>query len=312
MDTSTLLVVFLLVTVASLASHALSHWSFLRGARGMGWATTSIGTTMLLAAAAIVVLTFVFRGPLWRPNLGAEQQLQQRAAVASEETSARPLAATAVLSTADASTPGATASQPARPPGNRQEAEADASPFFVGDKQSALKAATTPSTREISPEPSRAFNADEPWAATRCVHVFNPDLSEPMRWKVENGCDVPVGIVLSFCSQSAQECGRNSPVWRYPSPPLIFPAQLQRPISLEEQTVYGHGVRYAACFVATSTATYLIGAPSEERALSSWRDQFEAARVSDGCLSRVQSWTDEGRRTRLPVDLLLGYGNSVP
>ena len=109
MDTSTLLVVFLLVTAATLASYALSHWSSIRGAVGLGWAATSIGTTMLLTAAAIVVLTFVFKGPLWRPNLATEQQFSSRAA-ASQEISARPLTAS-ILPTGAAGAPSATANE---------------------------------------------------------------------------------------------------------------------------------------------------------------------------------------------------------
>src|SRR5687767_15812675 len=112
MDTSTLIVVFLLVTAASLASYALSHWSSIRGALNLSWAATSIGTTMLLVAAAIVVLTFVFKGPLWRPNLGAEQSMHERAA-APEETSARRLD-TSLVSPEAAPTQPATSSQTAR------------------------------------------------------------------------------------------------------------------------------------------------------------------------------------------------------
>lgn len=299
MDTSTLLIVFLLVTAASLASYALSHWVSLRGARGSGWAATSIGTTMLLTAAVIVVLTFVFKGPLWRTNLATEQQLSYRSGT-SQETSPRPLAAS-VLPTVEASTSGAAASPAARSFGNRFEAGGSAA--GIDDKQQMLRAATTPSTTELPPEPQQAFRGQEPWAATRCVHLHNPG-SDSTRWKIENDCDVPVGVIVSVCSQGAQECA--------PGRQMIFPAKLQRPITLDEQTVEGYSVRHVACFVATSTARYLIAAPSEERSTSEWREQFEAARMSDDCLSQVQSWTDKGRHTRLPIDVLVGYGNNVP
>ena len=298
MDTSTLLVVFLLITAASLASYALSHWSSIRGTLGAGWAATSIGTVMLLVAAAIVVLTFVFRGPLWRPNLGTAQQLRENAA-ASTEISARPVAAAAALPTGLA---------PASPTARASVIGdgADGSPAAsIGGKSQTLKAATTPSTSELDPQPLRAFKDDDPWAATGCVHVYHPG-SDTTRWHIENGCDVPVGIVISTCADNTQAC------WKYPDRPLIFPAKLQRPIPLEEQTVHGRSVRHVACFVATSAAKYLIGAPSEERSSPAWREQFESVRVSDGCLSRVQSATDEGRRTRLPVDIVTGYGKSVP
>lgn len=300
MDTSTLLIVFLLVTAATLASYALSHWSSMRSAVGFGWAATSIGTTMLLTAAAIVVLTFVFKGPLWRPDLGSEQQMSDRSA-ASQEISARPLAAS-VLPTAAASTAASTASQSARAFGNLHEA--GDSPGSAGNKHQALEAATTPSTTELPPEPVRAFKSEEPWAATRCVHLHHPG-SAVTRHMIENDCDVPVAAIVSVCSADAQECA--------PPRQLIFPAKLQRPVTLDEQTVLGHSVRHVACFVASSTARSLIGAPSEQRSTSDWREQFESARASDDCLSQVQTWTDQGRRSRSPIDVLVGYGgNSVP
>lgn len=299
MDTSTLLVVFLLVTAATLASYALSHWSSIRGAVGLGWATTSIGTTMLLTAAAIVVLTFVFKGPLWRPNLATEQQFSSRAA-ASQEISARPLTAS-ILPTGAAGAPSATANETTRPFGSHYEAGGP--PAAIGNKQQPLRAATSPSTPEPPPESLRAFKEDAPWVATRCVHIYNPG-SDTTQWKIENDCGVPVGIIVSVCAKGAQECA--------PGRQMIFPSKPQRSIALDEQIVTGQSIRHVACFLATSKAVHLIGAPSEERASAEWREQFESVRVSDGCLSRVQSWTDESRRTRLPIDLAVGYGNSVP
>jgi hypothetical protein len=287
MDTSTLIVVFLLVTAASLASYALSHWSSIRGALGMSWAATSIGTALLLVAAAIVVLTFVFRGPLWRPNLGTEQQMTGRDA-ASKETSARPLDAHSVPSGA-ADTSAVTAKPTARSSRNRHSY--DDSPTSSDNEPPVVKAATTPSTTKPSSAFLGAFNEGDPWAATRCVTVYNPG-SDPTQWKIENDCDLPVGIVVSVvCVKDGQQC--------VPGRQLIFPAKRQRPITLEEQTVIGESVRHVACFVATAEAVYFIGARSEERATDSWREQFDAARTSDGCLMRIKLNAGHG-------------GNSVP
>lgn len=276
MDTSTLIVVFLLVTAASLASYALSHWSSMRGALNMNWAATSIGTTMLLTAAAIVVLTFVFRGPLWRPNLGAEQQMHERA-VASEEISARRLDPSSTPS-GIAHASAATANQTARSPPNRHS-EDDSTEALASEPQP-TKAALTPPTTGLSSTFLGAYKEDDPWAATRCVSVYNPG-SDPMQWKIENDCDLPVGVVVSICAKGGQHC--------VPGPQTIFPAKRQRPIALDEQIVVGYSVRHVACFVATAEAVYFIGARSEERATDSWREQFEAARMSDSCLVRIQN-----------------------
>lgn len=278
MDTSTLIVVFLLVTAASLASYALSHWSSIRGVLNFSWAATSIGTTLLLIAAAVVVLTFVFRGPLWRPNLGAEQPMPERA-VASEETSARRLDASLVpTGAAQTQTQAATSSQAAR--SSRSRHIEDDLPAAMASEPLPTKAAAPSATNRHSSSFLGAYSDAEPWAATRCVTVYNPG-SDPMQWKIENDCDLPVGIVLSICARDGQHC--------VPGPQLIFPAKRQRPITLEEQTVVGYSVRHTACFVATAEAVYFIGARSEERATDAWREQFQAARASDNCLLRIKN-----------------------
>lgn len=274
MDTSTLIVVFLLVTAASLASYALSHWSSIRGAIGLSWAATSLGTTMLLVAAAIVVLTFVFRGPLWRPNLGAEQPMRERAA-ASEETSASELEASLVPSGAVGISP-AVASQSAHSPRNRRSLEDDSLVPTPSEPQ-VSKAPPAPSGPKLSSAPAGAFKDNDLWGATRCVHAYHPgsDLTE---WKIDNDCDLPVGVRVSGCDANAGPCG-----------PMIFPSKLQRPITLEEQTVFGFNVSYVACFASTAAVIYLIGAPSEERATDAWREQFEVARSGDSCLLQIRN-----------------------
>jgi hypothetical protein len=267
MDTSTLLVVFLLVTAATLASYALSHWSSIRGAIGLGWAATSIGTTMLLTAAAIVVLTFVFRGPLWRPDLGSGQQLRETAA-ASEETLSRRIAASPFSTTGTAAAD-QTSSRAAGEPHRRRT---DSSPASIGSEKQTPTSGTTPATASTQAErgsqPVSQFRDADPWAATRCVYAVNFGVSEPMQ-KLVNECNAPVGI--SYAGGST-----------------ILPAQAQRPVTLDEQTVPA-GASYTACFIATSKAMTLIGAPMEERSTPEWREQFESARVSDSCLLRLRN-----------------------
>jgi hypothetical protein len=291
MDTSTVLVVFLLVTAATLASYALSHWSWLRGTIGsFGWAATSIGTTMLLTAAAIVVLTFVFRGPLWRPNFATEQQLRETATAANERPARQRTASAVPIESENSS--GATASQAERAAGNRDE---DAGSVASTSNNERLQMPTSARSAEQNKsgrsEGSLPVFADsDPWAATRCVHVLNPDLGEPTRWKVENDCDVPVGVIVTVCAGSARRCVDQ---------PMIFPTKMQRPIPLAEQTVYGDEVRHVACFAGTASAIYLLGAPSEERSTSEWHEQFTTLRQTDGCLSRLQMDGMPGASTQL-------------
>lgn len=226
--------------------------------------TSIIGTSMLLMAAAIVMLTFVFRGPLWRPSLG---QPLPKSGAASEETSSRRIAASPFQATVAPSTTSATADSTARAADRKHKA--DASPAPVDNKQQAQPSSTTSSTNERSSQPLPAFRDADPWAATKCVYALDLGLSQPPRWKIENGCDTPVGV--SFYSEGS----------------MILPAPAQRPVALDEQTVRA-GVRYVACYVATAKAISLIGAPSEERSTPAWREQFEAARVNDACLLRLQ------------------------
>lgn len=311
MDTTTLLIVFLLVSAATLASYALSHWSSMRSAIGFSWAASSVGTTLLLIAAAIVVLTYVFKGAFWRPNLGAEQQLRESAG-ASKQTWAATGAAFGPESPRDgASEFVAPSSQATRALGHGQATHAPAA--LAGGQPKTAAAALNKTAGGAGPIPlppplPPAFSDEDPWAATRCVYIYNPG-SDPTHWKIENGCTAPVGIILSWCSGTPQECGdRASTGWKYPSRPMVFPMQLQRPLALDEQTVHGREVRYVACFLATPAARELIAAPSEERSSTEWRERFESARREDGCLTRVHNWSDEGRRTGMSIDAVLGIG----
>jgi hypothetical protein len=271
MDIATLVVVFLLVTAATLASYALSHWSWVRGTVGAGWAATSIGTTMLLVAAAIVVLTFVFKGPLWQRNLGMEQRLRE-AAVASKEILPREAIASA---SADSSAPALPTTSHEAP---RTPATTANSPAPAAAEEQPQDPAVARVVAQMFAGPSSplqpAFNALDPWAATRCVRAYHPG-SDDTEWKIENECDPPVGLIISGCDYE-QECGSK-----------VVPSKLQRSIPLDEQTAHGRDVRVRACFADTPSVIYLMGAASEERATNTWREQFEAARANDGCLLRI-------------------------
>jgi len=235
--------------------------------------TSIIGTSMLLAAAAIVLLTFVLRGPLWQAHLGSGQKLRESAA-ASKETSTREFKPSA-LSTVAASTSSASASQTSRTAApDRHRSRTDDSSGSIGNNSPLQIAATTTRPNgERSSQPLTASRDADPYAATRCVNVYNPG-SDPSQWKIENGCDKPVGISL--------DSGRS----------LILPAPTQRPVTHDEQIVYAASVRHTACFVSTGSAIYLLGAPGEERSTAEWREQFEAARANDGCLLQLQNTRD--------------------
>lgn len=274
MDLSTLLVVLMLIMSATLASYALSNWSSVRGVLGIGWAATSIGTTLLLVAAALVVLTFVFARPLWQLHLGMEQRANDTAAaVSSQERSLSGL------------TTSATAPDDTRKVSETQERHSSlrAFPAATTDQEhEQTSAAALPSSHtQLGAQLPPAFNDADPWAATRCVRAY-PTAGNSAEWKIENDCDVPVGVIVSSCAQYGQACGPNTQV--------ILPAKVQRPIPLNEQIVQGFNVRHTACFFASSAATVLIGAPSEQRSTPDWRSQFDAALASDSCLMRVQSY----------------------
>lgn len=313
MDTSTWLIVFLLLGAASLASYLLSYWSTSRGGSSVGWAATSIGTTLLLTAAAIAVLAFVFRSLLWPPQGGEHQggeQARRGSATTLEKISA--LGVAEAEAPTEATSKSATSVSGARTAPNRRAAEAASA---IKQERVRTLISGEPST-EAQNKPGRSsaplpvFVENDPWAATRCVYVFNPDLSDPTRWKIENGCDVPVGIILSSCPEGPVGCNDRAS-WKYPPQDTMFPAQLQRPVTHDEQTVYAQEVRYVACFVATPDAIQMLGEPREKQLSRAASERFESARATDGCLMRVQTWTDQGRRTHLPIDVLLGEGTRL-
>jgi hypothetical protein len=151
------------------------------------------------------------------------------------------------------------------------------------------------------------FAEADPWAATNCVSAFNPDPADLARWTIDNDCGAPVGVVFVSCTESPPECNdRQSTSWEYQIDGMILPGKAQRPVTYDEETQYGRQIRYVACLVATPLAIKLIGQSSETRPSPSWLEQFDAVRKNDQCLTRVQSWSDAGRRSGKSIDVLLG------
>jgi hypothetical protein len=315
-DASTLIVAFLLVTAASLAGYLLSQWSSIHnGGIGIGWVAISIGTTLLLAAAAIVVL-MVGLLPTMRlsPNIESAEQMRKSTQLgrgtaegvldrqeASTETLNATIGANASTDRGVSSSAGryivegdpehrsgmetASALSPLQTPGEPREAKSGAAPYGVG----------------------LVFTNTDPWAATNCVYAFNRDPAELTRWTIENECGAPVGVVFASCSKSPPECsGPQSASWEYQIDGMTLPGKAQRPVTDEEETRYGSQIRYIACMVAAPLTIKLIGQSSEARSSPSWFEQFDAARNGDECLARVQKWSDAGHSSGKSIDDLLG------
>jgi hypothetical protein len=306
MDASTLVIAFLLVTAASLAGYLLSQWSSVRsGSIGIGWVAISIGITLLLAAAAIVVLTVGLLSELrLSPNIESAEP-RRRSTQAGSGTAER------VLDRQEAPMPAApTGRGGSRTAGRHIAEDLSEQPGGGIETASALSSLQRPgASREAkaSHGGGLVFTDADPWAATNCVFALNLDPADLTRWTIENECGAPVGIVFASCSKSPWECtDRQFASWEYQVDGMILPGKIQRPVTYEEQTRYGNQIRYVACMVATPLAIELIGQDRESRSSSSWSEQFDAARNDDECLARVRKWSDAGRRSGSSIDVLLG------
>lgn len=308
MDAATLVVVFLLVTAASLASYLWSQCISIRSIN-ISWVAISIGTILLLTAAAIVVLTVGLLPTLrLSPNIESAEQMRKSAQFgrgaaervldrqeAPMETSSATIRAGAPTARGDSSAAGGSIAEghseqrsgalsSLQPPGAPREVKSGAAPQGVG----------------------LVFTEADPWAATNCVLAFNPDPANPARWTIENECGAPVGVVFASCSKSPPECSSQSASWEYQIEGMILPGKAQRPVTDKEVTQYGSQIRYVACMVAAPLTIKLIGQSSESRSSPSWLEQFDATRKGDECLTRVQKWSDAGRASGLSIDVLLG------
>lgn len=260
--TSSLLVIFLLVSVASLASYLLSQWKPVRASGGtLGWAGISVGVTLLLTAVVIVMLAIAWSsGSPWFTE-SAEQKKQ-----VGSEAAGSPFGPSVPFAETSSSEPAA--SKP--------------------ERTQSRNAITAPADELL---PSTA----EPWAATRCVISINPDPAEPTRWTVINGCEGPVGVVIAACMQPAEECDVLDVTQWSRVVEMILPHRPQRPVTVDEETVHGTRIRHAACLVRSRTATESIHLDRETRSSTVWLEQFAVARTTDECLARVQDWAAAGR-----------------
>ena len=137
------------------------------------------------------------------------------------------------------------------------------------------------------------------------MHAFHPDPGQPARWSLDNGCGRPVAILVAVCAHGAAGCAGN---WVYEPDGMMLPGKAQRPVTMTQETQYGREIRFVACLVSNRAAIGLIGSDSETRTSALWAEQFAAARASDECLSRVQSWAAAGRHSGASIDQLIGTG----
>jgi hypothetical protein len=313
--TSTLLAVFLIILAASLSSYLLSQWLAARNrSKSLAWAGVSVGTLLFLAAAVLVVLSISVLAPL---HFGARDELSQPMIEPAQSSSAIAQSAAASQAMTPSEPASAARGRTTSRATNGEEPRKRSFEDAIGPEPVATIAsqqshgefpghgATTTRAGSVVPV------AADPWAATRCVRAFHIDPSDLLRWTIENECGRPVGILIAACLQSASECNeRQSTSWKYQRGGMILPGKAQRPVSDAEQTRRGQQVRFLACFITIPEAIQLIGQPigqpidmSSDAAASG---QFQAVLDQDECLARVQRWSDEGNRTGLSIDALLG------
>lgn len=315
MDASILVVVFLLVTAASLATYLLSQWSSIRSSTlGIGWVATSVGITLLLAAAGVVVLTVgLFPELQFSRDFGSTNQMRRSAPLGSG-------AAERVLGAEEATTEASVDALEATPSSDRSARRAAGRSIADGASESRAAVETTAALQSPATAPQEQNGAAphrlapavaDPWAATNCVAAINPDPTDRTRWFVENECSAPVALVFASCSKGPSECGyRHTTSWEYRIDGMILPDKRQRTVTFAEQTQHGSHIGFAACLVADPVAIALIGADSETRASQAWSAQLDSARRNDECLILVRQYSDAGRRSGESIEAL--FGANVP
>jgi hypothetical protein len=284
MNVTVLVVIALVVGAASLASYLLSHWSSIRNSnRSLGWATLGIGTTLLLAAAAIVVLATGLM-PAFQLPMNEPAEHGPGSAWANDGTAGPERNRQGATSDASGTTTGPNPDRAGQLTANRHPTD--------GNVQSANQAETSAATRSPdsrgdpmlakSTAPSVVFTETDPWAATSCVYAFNPHSTDPTRWTIDNECGVPVGILIASCSRPSLECQIDG---------MTLPAKFQRSVTIEEETRYGGQIRYVACAIDPGSETR--SSPSQQL-------------DSDACLTRVHTLSDLGRRSGKSLEALVG------
>jgi hypothetical protein len=299
--TSVVFVVFLAM-LASFGSFWWSRYAHARHQSLFGWTALAMGTVFLLAAVAIMVMSAS------RLSLVSWQVQEDQAGIVGSPSV-----------NVDASRPSpferATGDAKASSRHINRKSRASDLDSQVTDRQQVepvQRASTARSDGElgISRLAKRrldmpAFDAADPWAATRCVIPIQRDPAQPTRWTIENDCSFAVGIVIAACSND--ECDATQR-WNYEAQGVVLPRKLQRSVTAQEQTFYGERVEHLACALATQRAIELIGESNEERATEAWRRQFAEARALDDCLAWVTRLSEQGRRSGVPIHALIGGG----
>ena len=292
--TSVWLTVVLIVVLASIASYTLSRVRQASGLRPRVLAIASIAAILLLAGAVLIVLTSSHLRALLpgadAPEPSAGRVVRMPGASPTVEPTSRDVpAARAALPSEHSSTTAAGASA------NPDPSTQDSPP---GRASSLLTEATRvpePNAHVVPPA------SGDPWAATSCVRSYRRDPQNASRWTIENECSWPVAIVLARCDADVSECDVRAQ-WTHEPAAFVLPMKGQRPVFAADETREGRTLRMLACYVLTPRAIGLIGEGLETRSTALWREEWDAVRLHDECLARVDRLSEWGRRTGRAVE----------
>jgi len=177
-------------------------------------------------------------------------------------------------------------------PGAQKQSFASASQFSSGydGNESRTQPSSEPSVLLPTWLADRSF-----WGATKCVLAIRLDPDDAGTWMLINDCEEDVRILVATCASALDECRqRRSQIWLYVPSGVSLPAKLTRSVSLEEQTVHGLHLRYAACRSRPQEAP----APQDE--LGALRH------VSvQSCDEEVRALSREGASSGLQIEELL-------
>jgi hypothetical protein len=302
-NVTTVVFVLFLAVFASFTSFWLSRYAHARNQTGLGWTALATGTVLLLTATAIMVMTssrvsFV-------PWLA---QTDQKTLVGSPSADASPPRASPFQRlTRDTRAPYRQVA--------RKHVSSDLSPEASDRHQAEStqrkplpRADSVPAMSDLAKRQSGrlAFDASDPWAATRCVIPIRRDPAHLTKWTIENDCPAAVAIVIGMCSDSAGCDESAMHRWTYEARGVVLPEKRQRTVTEQEQTFFGERVEHLACALSSQRAIELIGESSEVRASQEWQRDFEDARALDDCMTWVARLSEHGRRTGVPIHSLIG------
>jgi hypothetical protein len=302
-NVTTVVFVLFLAVLASFGSFWLSRYAHARHQTSLGWTALAIGTVLLLAAVSTMVMTssrlsFVS----WLA------QVDEKALVGSPSADAPASRASPFQRLApDMRVPNRqvarkhVSSDLGSEASNRHRAES-------GQREPTPRADAVPAMSDLAKRQSGklAFDASDPWAATRCVIPIRRDPAHLTKWTIENDCPAAVAIVIATCSDSPGCDGDAMHRWTYEVRGVVLPEKRQRTVIEQEQTFYGERLERLACALSSARAIELIGESSEMRATEEWQRDFEEARGLDDCLAWVTRLSEHGRRTGVPIHALIG------